>query len=223
MKRWLEEKYHRAALLFAALFALLAALSLALALPMGLWWGEDFFRRKADGFFDAGAAGWVRVRDQEAGQAALTYFLERVGEGEAQLWVDGQGRVTIEYENGLAWHGREDQGILLDQEGWPAALGVSIVYGDGEGEAWEPERLSPFLWALCRKPLEHQAPWQRIFPAALLFAVGLLLWLFPEKMAFLGSGWFYRQPPEISQAGLFAQRAGALFGMVMSVIVLFLG
>lgn len=222
MKDWLTDKHNRAALLFAALFALLSALSLALALPMGLWWGENFFRREADGRFDAGAAGWVWVQEQGPDQTAFRYDLAAAGSGQALMAVDG-GEVTVDYGEGLLWCGQVQNGVLLDQEGIPAGMGVVIVLSGGERENWGPERLSPLLWGLRYGSLEHRWAWQRVFPAALVFAVGLLLWLFPEKLAFLGSRWFYRQPPELSRAGLFAQRASALCVMVMSVFVLFLG
>lgn len=221
MKHWLKDKYHCAALLFAALFALLSALSLALALPMGLWWGEDFFRREADGRFDAGGAGWVWVQEQGPDQTAFRYDLAAAGSGQALMAVDG-GEVTVDYGEDLLWRGQVQNGVLLNQEGIPAGMGVIVLSG-GERESWGPERLSPLLWGLRYGSLEHRWAWQRVFPAALVFAVGLLLWLFPEKLAFLGSRWFYQQPPELSQAGLFAQRASALFAMVMSVFVLFLG
>ena len=147
MKDWLTDKHNRAALLFAALFALLSALSLALALPMGLWWGENFFRREADGRFDAGAAGWVWVQEQGPDQTAFRYDLAAAGSGQALMAVDG-GEVTVDYGEGLLWRGQVQNGVLLDQEGIPAGMGVVIVLSGGERENWGPERLSP----LCVGP-----------------------------------------------------------------------
>ena len=122
--------------------------------------GREFFPqgREADGRFDAGAAGWVWVQEQGPDQTAFRYDLAAAGSGQALMAVDG-GEVTVDYGEDLLWRGQVQNGVLLDQEGIPAGMGVIVLSG-GERENWGPERLSPLLWGLRYGSLEHRWAWQ---------------------------------------------------------------
>lgn len=58
---------------------------------------------------------------------------------------------------------------------------------------------------------------------AMLYAMGAVGFLYPEQMAFFGSRWQFKGEPELSDAGLFAAKAGSVVVMAAAVMLLFLG
>ena len=66
----------------------------------------------------------------------------------------------------------------------------------------------------------HTAPF---FLYVLFFVLGAIQLLFPEKMAFFGSRWQFRNEPELSDAGLAAAKIGGAILIVGGIIMLFVG
>lgn len=220
MKSWLIDVYKRAALIFAALFVVLSAVSLAAALPIGLWSGDDFFRETAPGVFENGKGGYVNMLRQGR-EAQFTYELEDGQSGRAVMEQAQDGQVSITYADGAAWRGQKQARLLLDETGMPTTFELIADQLEGEGMG-EKYHLPTLLFSLYNGFVDHRGQWWRVFPAALLFALGLTLWLYPEKLAFWGSRWQYKERPQLSDLGVFAQRASAAFIMLLGGLTLFI-
>lgn len=57
----------------------------------------------------------------------------------------------------------------------------------------------------------------------LLYVLGAAQMIWPEKLAFFGSRWRFRDEPELSEAGLTAMYIGAAVVMLLGIIMLFVG
>lgn len=219
MKSWLADSYKRAALIFAALFLLLTAISLADALPLGIWSGDEFFRETGAGTFENGKGGYINMLCQGR-TAQFTYQLEDGTGGRAVMEQAPDGQVEIVYANGVTWRGQKQGQLLLDPTGFPASFGLTFNDQDGQSTG-KKYHLPTLLFSLYNRFVQHRGEWWRVFPAALIFSLGLAMWLHPEKMALLGRRWQYKERPELSDVGLFAQRASAVFLLIFSAITLF--
>lgn len=61
-----------------------------------------------------------------------------------------------------------------------------------------------------------------VFFLSLIYFLGAACYLWPEEMAFFGSRWQYRYEPELSDAGLFMAKLGAVLLMIFGAAILFL-
>lgn len=60
-----------------------------------------------------------------------------------------------------------------------------------------------------------------LFVYALLYGMGAAVYLWPQKMAFLGSRWRFQTEPELSDDGVMFEKLGGIVLMICSVIFLF--
>ena len=67
----------------------------------------------------------------------------------------------------------------------------------------------------------HRGEISVIFLYALIYLLGAAQFLWPQKLAFLGSRWKFQTEPELSDAGLFMAQLGGIIVMVAGIVLLF--
>lgn len=88
------------------------------------------------------------------------------------------------------------------------------------GEEISKQTLIGFLQNVMNGESERRGEPMVVFLFSAIYWLGAAGLLWPQQMAFFGSRWQYRNEPELSDAGLLAAQCGAVFGMILSVLML---
>lgn len=83
--------------------------------------------------------------------------------------------------------------------------------------------LARFMLDAARGKSEARGEPAAIVLYAVFYLLGAVSFLFPEKTAFLGQRWRYKNEPELSDSGRFAVLAGSVIVMGMGVVLMFMG
>ena len=90
-------------------------------------------------------------------------------------------------------------------------------------QAIDRRTFTNFLLHIAENEPERRGHAASVFMYILFFVLGAIQLLFPEKMAFFGSRWQFRNEPELSDAGLAAAKIGGAILIVGGIIMLFVG
>lgn len=199
-------------------FVLLALPALKLHLERGVYLGDRFFARGRGGDFVCGADS-ARMEKTDAG-AAFDVCLD--GQALSARLVQEDENIRLTFSDGRMVEGVGDGESLYD------AQGVPLVWSDGITITLNGERapvgvytLSNWLYRMYAGTLERRGEPLMIALAALLYGLGLLNLLWPDRMFFLFSRWQYSHA-ELSDEGRLAQQLGGVVFGAVSVGVLYL-
>ena len=82
--------------------------------------------------------------------------------------------------------------------------------------------LIPLMINISEGKVEQRGHVSMAFPFTLLYLVGVLSFLYPEKAAFFGSRWKYQNEPELSDMGMLSMQLGSIVMLIIAVAMLFL-
>lgn len=89
------------------------------------------------------------------------------------------------------------------------------------GTAQERTWFARFLVELTRMRVDRRGELYAVFMYVVLYAAGAFTFLFPEKMAFWGSRWRFKNDPELSESGLQVEMLSGLVVMAASLFLTF--
>lgn len=193
--------------LIACLGALLLAVGLYFYLQPGLYVGDGFFRRQADGYRLSGKR-YVAV-DADGFEVCLDGSPER-----ARLTRDGQ-TLRFLFEDGETVEGCLADGQLVNAQGMP------LWMEDGRSQASvQRVRLCETLARMSRGETEARAPYLMLLAFALVYAVGAFSFLAPDRAVFFLQRWRFEQA-ELSDMGRWVERAAGALMMLFGAAMLF--
>ena len=194
--------------LIACLGALLMMMGLYFYLQPGLYVGDGFFRRQADGY---------RLSDRRyvlVGENGFEVCLDGAPE-RVRLTQDGQA-LRFVFSDGETVEGCLADGQLVNAQGMP------LWMEDGQTQASiQRVRLCETLARMSRGETEARAPYLMLLAFALVYAVGAFSFLAPDRAVFFLQRWRFEQA-ELSDMGRWVERAGGAVLMLLGAVLLFL-
>ena len=213
---------------------ILLAIALLLALPAlwlnlqeGLYVGDDFLRRTGEGRYGdislerLNGATHVTGRLRNSDFTAQLVWSSSVPPSDYVGWGDRSATVT--FPDGETISGVWMSPHLCSADGMPNVFGgdmIRIVTGNEE----PPLARTTIADLICRMDLgdteRYGSPWL-VLAGLVIYAIGALSVLFPDRMHFLGGRWAYANP-ELSDEGRFFQRLGGAVAMIDAAIIMYL-
>lgn len=199
-------------------FVLLALPALKLHLERGVYLGDRFFARGRGGDFVCGADS-ARMEKTDAG-AAFDVCLD--GQALSAELVQEDENIRLTFSDGRMVEGVGDGESLYDAQGVPLVWsdGITITL-NGERAPVSVYTLGNWLYRMYAGALERRGEPLMIALAALLYGLGILNLLWPDRMFFLFSRWQYSHA-ELSDAGRLAQQLGGVVLVAASAGILYL-
>lgn len=234
-----EKKRKLQVIILCVVFAVLLVMGLWINLRRGIYVGEDFLQRKNEYLYQKGNNSITMVPQQ--GSAQFEVFLDGVKESAVMTWTEtdspyGKYQVTITFSDGEVregiW-GRDgelmgDSGMSLWMEGmFFGEESITITYETSQnyGMSQSPKvgklTLANTFCKIVFEETTRAGLVRCVLLGAVFYIVGALGFLFPEEMHFLFTRWRYHQP-ELSDAGIWWEKVGAVCLMVMGVVVMFM-
>lgn len=199
-------------------FVLLAIPALKLHGERGVRLGDRFFARGLGDVFTCGADS-ARMRKAASG---ASFEIQLDGQALSAALAQEDENIRLTFSDGRMVEGVGDGEALYD------AQGVPLLWSDGITVTLNDERapvgvytLSNGLYRMYAGALERRGESLMIAVAALLYGLGLLNLLWPDRMFFLFSRWQYSHA-ELSDAGRLAQQLGGVLLLAVGVGVLYL-
>lgn len=203
----------KARVILALVLLCLLPLSLWLNLRTGVYAGDHFLPRKGPGQF-----GDVTMTAQDGDWR----FTGTVGQEtvDALLMAEGD-RITVDLGDGEPLTGTWDGERLLDESGLPLGVGEVIITINGQESPMSRYAMAATLTRMAFGAVEHRGSFWLSLMGAILYLLGAVTFLYPEQAHFFLSRWQYEHA-ELSDAGILAERIGAVVAMVGSAVVMFL-
>lgn len=199
-------------------FVLLAVPALRLHGEHGVYLGDRFFARGQGGVFACGADS-IRMEKADSG---ASFEIQLDGQALSATLAQEDETIRLTFSDGRMVEGVGDGERLYDAQGLPLSWADSVTVTVGNERApVNVYTLSNGLYRLYAGTLERRGEPLVILLAALLYGLGLLHLLWPERMFFLFSRWRYSHA-ELSDEGRLAQQLGGAVWIAVSVGVLYL-
>lgn len=195
----------------------------------GIVVGDTFLYERSDGYFKAGddeirvikGDGFTNfeiVLDGETRRAGLSWSRKN-GLFDSEIEHD---YATMTFDDGTMVEGYWfSDDMLVDQDGRPVIWtnpGAMIVVGDAV-RVISNEELSQDLCQIDRGLTVKNGHIAMVLVGALVYVIGAVTFLFPEKMHFLGSRWRYKNA-ELSEDGIMMEQFGAVICMIMGAVLI---
>lgn len=206
---------------FAALFIALLIPGCILNTQQGLYVGDQFFRKESDTRYAAGADDFVEITPTEAG--ARFTVLRGGKDQDAEMTLEGK-RARFAFADGEVIEGEFLGGTLVTEDGTPLEWvdAQRVVILSGQFEVRRVERIGAYsLYRMYRGEREARGVIALIAAYILLYVVGALSFLYPDRVHFFGSRWAYKNP-ELSESGVLLQKLGGIAAIVIGAILMFL-
>lgn len=193
----------------------------------GIYIGDKFLVQKEDGYFKAGDDEIRMIRSD-----GFTNF-QMVLNGEVRsaglVWSRSDRLFDVEHDYAEITFGDGEivegtwfaNDLLVNDSGTPLIYLdyplITITAND------EPVPISNITLSnvLCRMDLgmvDKNGSIGFVILGALVYGLGVLTFLFPEKMFFLGSRWQFRNP-ELSDDGIMMQKFGGVICMIVGFVI----
>lgn len=209
-------------ILLAVAFVLLAVPAAWLQLRDGVMLDGRFFTKKSESLYTSGDDS-VSIRPNDDG-ADISIELDGKQLGVKLTVVND--RYSFAYEDGRTVEGYAGRWSdeLVDADGAPIWLedGIVVVVGN------QPEpsvltreySLSNILYHMVEGICEQRGHVLVIVMAALIYALGIASFFWPEEVHFFGSRWRYANP-ELSYDGIVVQKISGVACAVVGVVLLY--
>ena len=209
---------------------LLALIFVVLAIPAAYWQLQDgimldgtFFAKKNDGLFAHGDS-YISIALNENG-AAIELLLD--GDQLSAVLMVQDDLYMFDYEDGRSVQGYAGRwmGELVDEEGTPLWMKdnpVIVVSDEPEPSILTREySLSNTLYHLLEGQFEQRGHIVAILVSAVIYALGVASFFWPEEVYFFGRCWRYANP-ELSYDGIVAQKIGGAACAIVGAALLYM-
>ncbi len=114
-----------------------------------------------------------------------------------------------------------DQGLFINEAGDYLINPEALFFIPWGSRMVGKNVVAGALIRMMTQPPASRGYWAMTLVYAALYIMGAAVFLWPEKMAFLGSRWRYQTEPELSDEGIMMEKAGGILMMAGAVFVLF--
>jgi len=159
------------------------------------------------------------------------YFVTETGEsvGWQEIWYEQPEFSTPEQQTLLLEEGtalKSDDfyhSLMKNEDGDYLMNAQDARMMEMSGNAWRDRgSVAAFLIRMTKNEPDRRGHIEAVFLYALVYLLGAANFLWPEKLAFFGSRWQFRNEPELSDEGLFMMQLGSVVSMVLGIILLFI-
>lgn len=209
-------------ILLALVFILLAIPATWLQLQKGVMLDGRFFVKKSADLYAHGKDCVSIIREDDGAEISIALENERL---DAELTIDNDRYLFI-YADGRTVEGYAGKWSdeLVDADGAPIWLEDSVVVVVGnqpEPTALTREySLSNVLYHMVKGICERRGHVLVIAMAALIYALGIASFFWPEEVHFFGSRWRYANA-ELSEAGIAVQKIAGVACAVVGIVLLY--
>ncbi len=127
---------------------------------------------------------------------------------------------TLTFDDGAIIEGTWfSDDILLDKDGLPLGWANGFMSADGNAvRVISNEALSNVFCKIALGKTEQNGSIGVVLVGGLIYILGALSFLYPEKVHFFGNRWRYKNA-ELSDDGIFMEKFGGIIGMVLGAIM----
>lgn len=203
----------KARIILPLMLLCLLPLSLWLNLSTGVYARDYFLTRKGPNQF-----GDITMTAHDSAWR----FTGAIGQETVDALLTAEGdRITVDLGDGNPLTGVWDGEHLLDESGLPLGVGEVSIVINGQSSPMSRYTMATALTRMALGAVEHRGSvWVALLGAA-LYILGVVTFLYPEQAHFFLSRWQYEHA-ELSDAGILAERIGAVVAMAGSTVIMFL-
>ncbi len=188
---------------------------------IGVTVGDKFLVEREDGYFRSGNHEIRMIK----GEGFTNFQMVLHGENRtaALRWSRSdalfdieQDYATLTFDDGTVIEGTWfSDDMLLDKDGLPLGWSSGFMSADGDTvRVISNEELSNVLCKLDLGKTEQSGSIGIVLVGGLIYILGALSFLYPEKVHFFGNRWRYKNA-ELSDDGIFMEKFGGIIGMVI--------
>ena len=170
----------------------------------------------------------------ESGKAVgeSRYYMTESGEsvGWREIWYDNPEYSTPEQDTILLQEGIRltyddfNHNLFVNENGEYLMNAHDLPSMHWSGNVWyNRSSVASHLINIARGETVRRGQIGGVLLYAFVYLLGAAGFLWPQELAFFGSRWKFQTEPELSEAGLFMAKLGAVLSMAMGVAVLFIG
>lgn len=185
----------------------------------GIFLDDRFFYLTENTLFESDKQNQIRLKSNGS-DTDFTITLNGDTQAASLKWDDAH--VTISYENGSVIEGDWNGKYITDSDGMPIATDSDEITMSN-GETTQPVGFyqnSALSHALCQisqnKTVIRHSIWI-ILLGVVVYLIGAIEFLYPEKCHFFLRGWRYKNP-ELSEEGTLIEKISGIIGMVLGLI-----
>lgn len=145
-----------------------------------------------------------------------------------EIWYDNPEQSTPEQQvvtlgDGITIRSENDQNTLYVNEKGEYLINHDSLFMMPYGYGYMSRSgLAQALVQVAEGEVEQRGHLSLVLVYTLFYAFGTAVFLWPEKMAFLGNRWRFRYEPELSEEGLLMEMIGGVIVIGVAVVTLFL-
>ena len=210
-------------LILAGIFLLMIVIGCVRNLRQGIYIFDEFLVQKSENLYRSGKDEIRLIRAADGTTFELTFngITKRatlVWSKSTKLFDLEHDYATITFDDGTVVEGtwfRDSQ--LLDQDRMPISWAMDDMIsfsGVSEMTGFDAGGLAVLLCRLDHGDTEQNGTLYFVLLGALLYVIGVLNFLYPDMMHFMGSRWRYRNA-ELSDDGRLAEQVGGVVCMIV--------
>jgi len=216
----------RKVLILCGIFLVMIVVGCMRNLRQGIYIFDDFLIQKSKDHFKKGKDEIRLIRAEDGTTFELVFHgaarrATLVWSKSTELFDVEQDYATVIFDDGTVVEGTwfsNDQ--LLGSDLMPVSWSVDETIhfsGGSKMTGFDAGGLAELLCRLDRGDTESNGDFLLVFFGSLIYIIGALTFLYPDKMYFMGSRWKYKQA-ELSDDGRLAQQAGGVVMMIVGFV-----
>lgn len=207
------------------IFVVLAIIGCFRNLRTGIFVGDKFLYERENGYYRSGDNEIRMIKGD--GFTSFQIILHGETRNAGLVWsrsdvLHGMEHdyATIKFEDGTVVEGTWfADGMLVDEEGLPLYWGIAVFTDMQDRVRVSNEELSEVLCKLDLGMTHKNGSISAIICGSFVYLIGVLVYLYPEEMYFLGSRWRYKNA-ELSYDGILMQMFSAVVMMIIAAVVM---
>ncbi|MBQ6833417.1 MAG: hypothetical protein IJO55_03240 [Lachnospiraceae bacterium] len=226
MKEWKIRLPEKKILILAGIFLFMIIVGCVRNFREGIYILDDFLVQKSEDYFKSGKDEIRLVRASDGTTFELTF--NGVTKRATLVWSKSTEFLNVEHDYASVTF---DEGVVaegiwfsdsmlmgLDRMPLSFTMDEKIRFSNGKkSSSFEAAKLAEVLCRLDLGDTEKNGDFRLVLMGGLLYVIGALVFLYPDKMHFMGSRWQYKHA-ELSDDGRLAEQAGGVVMMIVGFV-----
>jgi len=213
-------------LILAGIFLFMIIVGCVRNFREGIYILDDFLVQKSEDYFKSGKDEIRLIRAADGTTFELTF--NGVTKRATLVWSKSTEFLNVEHDYASVTF---DEGVVaegiwfsdsmlmgLDRMPLSFTMDEKIRFSNGKKiSSFEAAKLAEVLCRLDLGDTEKNGDFRLVLMGGLLYVIGALVFLYPDKMHFMGSRWQYKHA-ELSDDGRLAEQAGGVVMMIVGFV-----
>ena len=226
MKEWKIRLPEKKILILAGIFLFMIIVGCVRNFREGIYILDDFLVQKSEDYFKSGKDEIRLIRASDGTTFELTF--NGVTKRATLVWSKSTEFLNVEHDYASVTF---DEGVVaegiwfsdsmlmgLDRMPLSFTMDEKIRFSNGKKiSSFEAAKLAEVLCRLDLGDTEKNGDFRLVLMGGLLYVIGALVFLYPDKMHFMGSRWQYKNA-ELSDDGRLAEQAGGVVMMIVGFV-----